>query len=131
MPAGQLFEYLPAVQSSHARSCVALGSWITRRPAAHVVCARHELCPACSWYCPSPQALHDAAPLASLNCPAGQSAQTRSLPAVGAAVSYEPFWHCCTARHDVCPSADWYCPAVQPAHVVLPLAFWKIGRAHV
>jgi hypothetical protein len=86
--------------------------------------------PGFSWNVLAGQSVQLGALIESLYLLGVHGLQPRLLPAVGAAVSYEPLWHACTARHEVCPSAGWYCPAAQPTHVVLPLAFWIWPAAH-
>ena len=129
IPALVVLEKLPAAHGAHRAGDGSL-TLATNVPGVHCCVASQNGWPEFTWNVLTGQSVQLGAFTESLYLLGVHGLQTRSLPAVGAAVSYEPFWHCCTARHDVCPSADWYCPAAQPTHVVLPLAFWIWPAAH-
>ena len=125
-------ENRPAAHGAQVRSALALGSRVTRVPAAHTVCVRHVLWPSESWnWVPGSHGLHAVAPSASANCPFAQFPHARSELVVGALTSYVPLRQPCALRHTVFPGSGWYCPTAHAAHEVLALAFWIWPAGHV
>ena len=74
---------LPGLHGLQVRSCVALGTRITRRPAAHTLCLLQDPWPAMGWNSSAPHTKHEARLVALENVPCAHLLHTRSDVAVG------------------------------------------------
>jgi hypothetical protein len=103
---------------------------MTRSPFVQTACFVHEACAGSAWYISFGHGVHAAAFVVLEMVPAAHGWQPRSAVAVGDALTRSPFVQAVCGEHDVCPSAGWYCPMIQPTHVVLLPAFWIWPAAH-
>ena len=120
----------PAMQSSHARSDVAVGAAVWRSPAAHTVCLLQEPRPALGWNSLSLHARHAGALLTLVNVPGSHLLHARSDAAVGATAWRSPATHTVCLLQEPWPALGWKSLSPHAKHASALLTLENVLGAH-